>query len=156
MECKSLRYRKLRIAWSMGCGIVCLLLIVLWVRSSWCREFVYRVSALKASGVVIDYGMVRFDHLEWTPSIADGDGPLGSPGWHRKTTYYSPQLADLLKHLLPGFVFTKNLVTIPIWFLLLLFSTLAIAPWIRRFSLRTLLIGTTLVAVVLGILAISD
>ena len=28
-----MRFRKLRIAWSVGCGIVCVLLIVLWVRS---------------------------------------------------------------------------------------------------------------------------
>ena len=31
MEAKPpIRYRKLRIAWSVGCGILCLLLIVLW------------------------------------------------------------------------------------------------------------------------------
>ena len=28
-----MRFRKLRIAWSVGCGIACVLLIVLWVRS---------------------------------------------------------------------------------------------------------------------------
>ena len=35
-----MRFRKLRIAWSVGCGIACVLLIVLWVRSYktlyWC------------------------------------------------------------------------------------------------------------------------
>jgi hypothetical protein len=30
-----MRFRKLGIAWSVGCGIVCLLMIVLWVRSYW-------------------------------------------------------------------------------------------------------------------------
>ena len=30
-----MKYPKLRIAWSVGCGILCLLLIVLWVRSYW-------------------------------------------------------------------------------------------------------------------------
>jgi hypothetical protein len=43
---------------------------------------------------------------------------------------------------------------IPHWFFVLLFTTLAAALWIHkldwRFSLRTLLIATTLVAVVLG------
>src|SRR5262245_24453789 len=34
------RYRKLRIAWSAVCGVVCLLLIVLWVRSYWWADFV--------------------------------------------------------------------------------------------------------------------
>ena len=28
-----MRFRKLRIAWSVACGIACVLLIVLWVRS---------------------------------------------------------------------------------------------------------------------------
>src|SRR5215212_4412439 len=30
-----MRFRKLRIAWSVMCAIACLLLIVLWVRSCW-------------------------------------------------------------------------------------------------------------------------
>ena len=31
-----MRFRKLRIAWSVGCGLVaCVLLIALWVRSYW-------------------------------------------------------------------------------------------------------------------------
>ena len=30
-----MRFRKLRIAWSVVCGIACVLLIVLWVRSYW-------------------------------------------------------------------------------------------------------------------------
>jgi hypothetical protein len=42
---------------------------------------------------------------------------------------------------------------VPYWFLVLLTGSCAVAPWIswsRRFSLRTLLIATTLIAVVLG------
>ena len=44
----------------------------------------------------------------------------------------------------------------PYWFLVLVFGGLAISPWTTRpklrFSLRTLLIATTLVAVVLGMI----
>jgi hypothetical protein len=41
---------------------------------------------------------------------------------------------------------------VPYWFVVLMFSTLSAVIWLpRRFSLRTLLIATTLVAVVLGI-----
>jgi hypothetical protein len=47
-------------------------------------------------------------------------------------------------------------LNLPHWSLLVLFSVFAAVPWIpwwsRRFSLRTLLIATTLVAVVLGII----
>jgi hypothetical protein len=46
------------------------------------------------------------------------------------------------------------LTVLPQWFIAALFATLATVPWIRhskwRFTLRTLLIATTLVAVVLG------
>jgi hypothetical protein len=46
-------------------------------------------------------------------------------------------------------------VAVPHWFLVAIFTTLAVLPWIRhlsrRFSLRTLLIATTLIAVVLGL-----
>ena len=41
---------------------------------------------------------------------------------------------------------------VPHWFGVLLFAALAVVPWIRRFSLRTLLIATTLVAVALGLI----
>ena len=34
-----MRFRKLRIAWSVMCGIACVLLIVLWVRSYWWQDF---------------------------------------------------------------------------------------------------------------------
>lgn len=41
---------------------------------------------------------------------------------------------------------------VPHWLLLLLAATISAMPWIKwRFSLRTLLIATTLVAVGLGI-----
>src|SRR4051812_40138543 len=49
-----MKYRKLRIAWSVFCGIACVLLIALWVRSYWRTEFVERmvsVNPLYASGV---------------------------------------------------------------------------------------------------------
>src|SRR5918995_3829478 len=34
-----MKYGKLRIAWSVGWGLLCLLLIVLWVRSYWWNDF---------------------------------------------------------------------------------------------------------------------
>src|SRR6476660_9850969 len=37
-----MRFRKLRIAWSVICGIACVLLIVLWVRSYWWRDSISR------------------------------------------------------------------------------------------------------------------
>jgi hypothetical protein len=42
-----MKYRKLRIAWSVGCGIVCLLLIALWVRSYWWSDELTLASRLE-------------------------------------------------------------------------------------------------------------
>jgi len=43
-------------------------------------------------------------------------------------------------------------LAIPIWLPILLLASLAVVPWMRwQFSLRTLLVATTLVAVVLGL-----
>ncbi len=47
----------------------------------------------------------------------------------------------------------RSEIVVPHWFLVLLSAAFAAAPWIRwsnRFSLRALLIGTTIVAVLLG------
>ena len=37
-----MKFRKLRIAWSVGCGIACVLLAVLWVRSYWIADTLFR------------------------------------------------------------------------------------------------------------------
>jgi hypothetical protein len=50
----------------------------------------------------------------------------------------------------------RTVIQLPYWFLTLLFAATAGLPWIRwRFTLRTLLIATTLVAVLLGLIAYS-
>jgi hypothetical protein len=52
-----------------------------------------------------------------------------------------------------------SLVYVPNWFLVLLAAMLAAVPWIHlscRFSLRTLLIATALVAAALGLIVISN
>jgi hypothetical protein len=58
----------------------------------------------------------------------------------------------------PGYASEGNIRVffIPVWSAILVAAPLAAAPWIRqlryRFSLRTLLLATTLVAVVLGLI----
>ena len=45
---KPIRFRSLQIAFSAFCGLMCILLIVLWVRSYWSADQVYgHVSAKK-------------------------------------------------------------------------------------------------------------
>jgi hypothetical protein len=47
-------------------------------------------------------------------------------------------------------------ITIPYWFITPLVAVAAFLPWIKRFSLRTMLIATTVAAIALGaIVALS-
>ena len=53
-----MKYRKLRIAWSVAWGVVAVLLCVLWVRSYWwaerfCLAKSHRQSSLRPSGVAV-------------------------------------------------------------------------------------------------------
>ena len=47
-----MRFRKLRIAWSVGWGVACLLLIALWVRSYWWVEGVSVTNGPRHSVVI--------------------------------------------------------------------------------------------------------
>lgn len=52
-----------------------------------------------------------------------------------------------------GFGFSQNGVRIGTWFLVLMSPAISMLPWLRwsnRYSLRTLLVATTLVAIALG------
>jgi hypothetical protein len=137
-----MRYRKLRIAFSATCLIACVLLIALWVRSySWIDNSLVltnpaivslRGKLLVATRLEVVYGpddtSTHFDHRNW---LIHG---------------YSHRLSDIK---------VENVnakATLPIWIPTALFATFGAAAWFRwHFSLRTLLIATTLIAAVLGI-----
>jgi len=142
-----MRFRKLRIAWSVFWGLAAVLLIVLWVRSLHTSD---RVSGpLPGSGFVI---MSR-------------SGGLGIGIWRRDagegwTLHTSPSQKANLPYKNLGFAeFMVNAdmyrVRWRYWCLILISVALATASWIRRiewrFTTRTLLIALTLVAVVLGV-----
>jgi hypothetical protein len=57
-----MRFRKLRIAWSVVCSIVCVLLIVLWVRSYWIEDSIERISFSQGviSSLQSTYGTLGF------------------------------------------------------------------------------------------------
>jgi hypothetical protein len=165
-----MRFRKLRIAWSGVCGIACLLLIVLWVRSYWWCEMIYYHPTL------VDMHVFRSD-----------EGEISYGNWFfRATTMGSPpkigltlrtgRLFDdgtgagfggsevpntpLFNRVFRGFRRTDGLhypgYLAPYWFVMLVVAMFGSLPWFIqrkwRFTLRTLLIATTLVAVVLGLI----
>jgi hypothetical protein len=164
MESKPpVRYRKLRIAWSVGCGALCLLLIALWVRS-YSRWGGFAISPVKDTVVQV-YGVKGRAEL----LIAHAVGYGASPQFH--ITPIDPIndesvaiLDDRMQRLASprlGFGFWAGsngaLVIVPGWFLVSVAAASAVSPWLPwRFSLRTLLIASTLVAIILGIIVVSN
>jgi hypothetical protein len=147
-----MKYRKLRIAFSTVCGILCLLLLALWVRSYWVCDNVYRVSPnMVATTIGASSGtvyLVRLDNLMATGNTYEAHG------WEYasdKPTEVSPKWQFTMGHLANSAVGVVN-VHLPFWLIALSWAVLAMLPWLRwRFSLRTLLIAMTLIAVGLGV-----
>ena len=140
-----MRFRKLRIAFSAACLIACVLLIVLWVRSYWWYETYHVPMGRRVVGGASVWGCIILD------SNASPVLPIG---------YYTcPALSVALD--LPQPIFWIHFFStptgfgfvVPMWIALAISVGAAIVPWLTwRFSVRTLLIATTLVAVVLGLI----
>jgi hypothetical protein len=150
-----MRFRKLRIAWSLGWGLACVLLIVLCVRSYWWQDDI----RLRFLSVVVDVVSVRarlVTSFAWVPpsgewlSFKVSSEPDNIPASH------DADLTEMSNRL--GFGTSNDpspVVVFPHWFAAFSAAVLACMPWIHwssRFRLRTLLIATTLVAVVLGLI----
>ena len=142
-----MKYRKLRIAWSVACGVACLLLIALWVRS----YFWFDTVKMSFDG----------ERAYWLGSVV-GELRFGKPMTHRRgfrlETYDTPARewvkSEAPKQSVLGFWWGYSSMgffrfIIPHWFPVFLAAAIGAAPWMR-FSLRTLLIAMTLVAVGLG------
>ena len=149
-----MRFRKLRIAWSVVCSIACVLLIVLWVRSYWWMDSLTFKFPAWQSGIqmnsfqstteigIRDYGFdenfftVTHERIISRSEIQDDFGRVLDTRWF---------------HVIGGR--GDILVIVPDWFLMLISIAFAAVSWLPwRFSLCTLLIATTLVALVLGLI----
>jgi hypothetical protein len=144
------RFRKLRIAWSVGWSVTAVLLIALLVRSySWddCGNvyipFMNWLGFRSNTGAATLY-INTIQTLPWELASEPANDRLDVVPNHHGFgfLYRSPSFVDQSPALF---------VRIPHWLCVLFVSALAAVPWLRwRFTLRTLLIATTLVAVVLG------
>jgi hypothetical protein len=153
-----MRFRKLRIAWSVGWGIVAVLLCVLWVRSYWRQDILtFGFNAKQAIRFDSTCGGFQFAYSDMHGTgfngFKEGFGFLSIPhslwGFFPISGRDDAYVGFLLQRLTDGFD-----AVLPDWFLLLVIWGCGIARWLPwRFSLRTLLIATTLVAVVLGLIA---
>lgn len=137
--------KQLRIAFSAVCGIACVLLIVLWVRSYWQTD---AINLGARWGVISENGKLAM--LEIVTEKAHKSRWLFL-GIERRQLEFPPENYFL------GFGYTPPPYSLdvfaPHWFFILVFATFAMAPWIhwsKRFSLRTLLIAMTVIAMILG------
>jgi hypothetical protein len=133
-----MKYRKLRIVWSVGCGVLCLLLIALWVRS-------YRgVDANQSLSIASSQGRLYLNQsLTISPLY---NGPVLSTPHFGGIYTFTPSSARI-QFIHPGF-------GVPYWSLVLAVVAAGITPWLRwRFSLRTLLIGLTVISVAAGMIS---
>ncbi len=146
--------RYLRITFSATCLIACVLLIVLWVRSyHWVDEISYRGSNTRygvqsAGGTVAIYRYVE-DPIPYESDFGwfVSNFKTDEIGFNHISTmgfvwaYVPSQLCDVgMPH-----IFLATVASIA--------SIVGALPWIRwRFSVRTLLIATTLIAVLLGLI----
>jgi hypothetical protein len=148
-----MRFCKLRIAWSVVWGVLAVLLIALWVRSYWRCD-------------LIDFRTISGHHFQIGHARGilgcGGDANLFSLPWSITKWDIASDVTRGDETIQGHFGFTFEAVlsfgtvaTAPHWFAVMLCAIVAAAPWIRwkwRFSLRTLLIATTLIAVVMGLI----
>ena len=144
-----MKHRKQRIAWSVAWGVLAVLLCVLWVRSyRWINQSQYKISNTWAFVLVSERGAAMIATMRTNSPIV--------------SSFYTEELRNEDQHLPKrsqwGLLLSdpKYEVRVPHWFLVLLSATLATGPWIRRlkwqFSLRGLLITTTMIALALGLI----
>jgi len=145
-----MRFRKLRIAWSLVWGVVAVLLCVFWIRGCW------RTDSIKIRKPPIGCSFwsgrgalaVSFsNHIPRNDSdrLRYESYPVGRDHSQRLGFDYQPGTP------------TSWTLFIPDWFSIGVFGALATMPWlpIKRFSLRTFLIVTTLVAAMLGAIIVA-
>jgi hypothetical protein len=134
-----MNYRNLRIAWSVGCGILCLLMFMLWARSHHYCDGLY-LKCSKARCLV-------FGELHGDIAVSLHPNSMMPPNRIWWLAY---------GEIRPGLHFAPESKIVPIWSLIALVTVTAVAPWVPwRFSIRTLLIAITAIGLILGIFIIS-
>jgi len=156
----SMRFRKLRIAWSVVWSVVAVLLVALWVRSYQGGDLVGGPIGDSSIEFVTWKGILRSTFYgdiptsDWRTGKLEGEGESDPPHLHEGFSLGFGDVNEWLEFFAGDFACfdfpNVKTVEIPIWFTTALVLTTAAMPW-RRFSLRTLLIATMLLAVVLGL-----
>ena len=151
--------RLLNIA-SIVCLVLCVVLMGMWVWSYWCGYRLDWISAGKREFIVESVsGHVRFTYIR---KLGVNAVAISLPFWRvdhwppgETVGAWKPRLEFVAFNTPPG----GFLVGVPHWFLVLTSGSLAMVfrlQWPPRFTLRSLFIATTFLAVVLGMIAWLD
>src|SRR5262245_54822270 len=136
-----MKYRKLRIAWSVVWGVVAVLLVVFWVRSYWHADQIYGHTARTK---VLHFGSMRgqltFRYLKhyngsgivknWLP---DGEPVSDILRRREHDAAVGNRLDDLLIYRYNsahGYGKLQDGVYVPHWLLVIGFAVLSAAPWL--------------------------
>jgi hypothetical protein len=138
-----MRFRKLRIAWSLLWGVAALLIVILWARSY--RSMDQLGGPLSKTRIILIGSINGHLLVQW---------PFHDWGyrWNVRSTLLnsadrpSSPFDMEFRRLPDGFAMSQ-------WFLAVMAVTIGSLPWLCfRFSLRTLLMATTLLALLLGLI----
>jgi hypothetical protein len=147
--------RYLKISWTILCGLAAVLLIVVWVRS-------YRLNEVFFGPV--NNSILAFGSTQGKLSVMHSmRQPLPHEAWHYDGTLinesedmWAPSWHAYYSFLGIGLRIEQRvwLLAIPHWCFVASCAAFSMLPWLAwRFSLRTLLLATTLVGLVLGFAA---
>lgn len=154
-----MKHRKIRVVWSVAWGLVAVLLCVLWARSYWWADAIWFVPVQSnAFRIMSDEGGLTFLTMR-EPSLAKlGDPPpLGLSHreyWHKGYARATANVSYLQKPFRGFYDYGRSSLQLPYWMAVMLTAATGMAVWMPqlrwRFSLGTLLIATTILAVGLG------
>jgi hypothetical protein len=132
-----MRFRKLRIAWTVGWGLMVVLLIAIWLRSYWFVDVIY---VARSHSVAWMQGLIFFDSEIYHNAPAPPVHHFGPVATRFIWNHHGVGVLSIYGHF------------IQIWLLAPFVIVVAVMPWVRqRFRLRTLLIVMTLLACLLGL-----
>ena len=145
-----MKFRKLRIVCSVVFAIAALAVAGLWVRSHWyLDEYWVSSGPTRAFGVYSAKGSAFIARQERKPNPSNYVVGYNYLDIDQCTL----AAARTILGFGVGSDSDTSFVRAPCWFAAVLLGVFAATPWLRwRFSLRTLLIVTTVVAVVLGVI----
>jgi hypothetical protein len=150
--------RWLRIGWVVLCFVPTLSLVVLWVRSYWSSDLIRTHISTKPLEIISTPGRVKITRSE---GVSGQFATLATYSNGESVAQSLISHVERFKNIWGlGVVRGRNAAALlPYWLFVLIVGTisfgLARIRWSNRFSMRTIMITTTLVAIALGVLVVA-